>query len=305
MATMHAENLLSTRYVKGTVEEISSRYEGLLVLAQAPGAEVDSNVQARSKLAEIELHLARANSLFQKRKFQGGLAEYKVTQGLVYGLMQPRFNPDLSLNPQVKFPVLDSVFGPLLDVSLNIVTQIAPNSVWSSFGVSSALPDSVAEPTKQFTNLGITTVNAVSEEVREAAFLGADAAQRGQWAVAEQHFTRGLRGVGGGNGEVLAAKASLQMNLAVVALQSGDADKASPLLKRAAAAFTEAGDLVGQAQATMNQAAVATKLGKNDESQRLLKVAKGLIAEAEGRAPLEPGARPSGAIGGPRSTRRR
>ena len=105
MATKYAENLLSTRYLKGTLEDITWNYQGLVTIAQAPGAEQDSNIQVRRKLAEVKLHLARANSLFHNREFQKALDEYKVTQGLVYGLIQPSFNPDLSLNPTLTLPL--------------------------------------------------------------------------------------------------------------------------------------------------------------------------------------------------------
>jgi hypothetical protein len=131
MATRFSENLLSTRYVKGTLEEISSGYESLVRVAHAPEAEKDGNIQARRQLAEIKFHLARANSLFDKRVFQKALDEYKVTQGLVYGLVQPSFSPDVTLNPQITLPVEEAIFRPLLDVSLNIVTEISPNSIWS------------------------------------------------------------------------------------------------------------------------------------------------------------------------------
>src|SRR5829696_7529365 len=115
MVTKFPENVLSTRYVKGTLDDIAWSYQGLVELSQAPGADKDSNTHTRRKLAEIKLHFARANSLFYGRQFQKALDEYKIAQGLVYGLIQPSFNPNLSLNPKLVLPILHSVFSPLLD----------------------------------------------------------------------------------------------------------------------------------------------------------------------------------------------
>ncbi len=298
MATVHAENLLSTRYLKGTLEDITWNYQGLVALEEAPDAQQDSNIQVRRKLAEVKLHLARANSLFNKREFQTALNEYKVTQGLVYSLIQPSFNPDLSLNPKLTLPITEGIFKPLLDVSLNMVAQIAPNNVWSTFGgATAALPDDVLEETKPYTNLGVSVMTGIAPEVREAAYLGVEAAGRGEWAQAKHFLTLGLKSIGdAGDPESLAAKASLQMNLAVVELQSGNAEQAQPLLERAVAGFGRAGDLVGQAQATMNQAAAATKLGQTDQAAELLKSADSLLAKAEGRPTLRPRLTPHGPI---------
>lgn len=298
MATKYPENLLSTRYVKGTLDDISWSYQSLAGLAEAPGADKDSNVQTRRKLAEIKFHFARANSFFYTRKFQQALDEYKVTQGLVYGLIQPSFNPDLSLNPALILPLHDAVFSPLLNVSLNMVAQIAPNSVWSNFGGSTAaLPASVKQDMEAFTNLGVGVMSGVDDSVREAAFLGVEASQKGDWKQAEHFFNLGLRTLGDGQGaEAQVAKASMQMNLGVVVLQAGKPQEAKPLFDQATAAFQRASDRVGQAQATMNLAAAATKMGNANEAEVLLKSAETLLNQAEGRPSTRPPAAPRGSV---------
>jgi hypothetical protein len=297
MAAKFVENLLSTRYINGTLADLSWKYQGLVDLSQR-GTGKDGNIESRRKLAEIQLHLARANSLFQARQFQRALDEYKVTQGLVFGLIQPSFNPDLSLHPKLNLPMQASVFAPMLKTSLAMVAEIAPNSVWSSLGGSTVtLPAEVKKKTKPFTNLGVSVLVTVDETVREAGFLGVDAAGRGEWAQAELFFTLGLKALGDpATKEAQIAEASLQMNLGVVALQAGKVGDAHPLLERATEGFQRAGDQVGQAQAAMNLAATFAKEGHAAEAQALLRTAEALLTQAEGQPPSEAPAAPSGAI---------
>ncbi|MEV0117662.1 hypothetical protein AB0H77_31235 [Streptomyces sp. NPDC050844] len=288
MATF-AENTLSIRDLSASVGTLTWQHDRLTDLVQTPAGETSEDLKARQRLVEIKLHLAKANEYFYAREFGKALDEYLVTQGLVYALVQPSFERDVTGHPELILPLQEALFNPLLKVGLNMVDKFTLRKATDAFGSTTVeLPSEVRKQTEAFTNLGVSVSTPVSDEVHETALLGVQAANQGKWAQAQYFFQLGLR-----NTEAMAsaaaepAKASLRMNLGVVTLQAGDPERAQLQLNAALAGFLQTEDLVGQAQATLNLAAAATKQGNLDEAQALKRNAAELLAKAEGR-PLPP-----------------
>ena len=279
-----AQDLLSVRDLNISLPELTRRREALEVAVPPVAPGQDGDLHARLTLLRIKEQLATANKSFYARQFQKALQEYQSVQALVYVLLQPSLDPDLSGHPGLELPMDPQLFGPLLKAGLGLVDKISPLTAVVPPGSATAeLPAGIRKLTEPFANLGVTQASPAGDDASEAGLLGIQAAKQGQWSQAAHFFSLGLKAADGGQDRGAAAtRAALQMNLGVAALQAGSTDDGVKLLSSAVGAFKAAEDVVGQAQATMNLAAAATKQGRLDQATSLFKQATGLLSTAEG-----------------------
>jgi len=109
----HPENFITYRYVKNSYEELIAEYAGLVTLSEV-GKKADKNIESQKKITKIQVHFAKANSLYYAGKYQKALDEYKLTHGLIYENMNPSFSGDLARNPNVVLPLDKKVFESML-----------------------------------------------------------------------------------------------------------------------------------------------------------------------------------------------
>ncbi len=283
----HLDNLMSVASIKGTVAEHSAHFDNLVSILQAD-PEPDANLKSRHKLAQVRMILARANRNFQRGRYQRALRGYRRLQGLIYGLLQPSFNPDVFLNPSLAIPLDTQLFPLLMTTSLDLVEKIAPNGIYASAGNATLqLPSGVVKGMQPFVNLGVSAETGLAPEVREAAMVGADYMANKQWTKAAEFYQLGLRGINGNDATQTSAKAALEMNLGTALLQAGQLDQAQRQLKQAVANYKEAGDTVGQSKALTNQAAAQAKAGDFEGAEKTLEQADKLLVEAGGKIPVK------------------
>ena len=284
----HLDNLMSVASIKGTVEDHTAHFDNLASVLQID-PEPDANLKSRHKLAQIRMILARANRNFQRGRYQRALRGYRRLQGLIYGLLQPSFNPDVVFNPSLAIPLDTQLFPLLMTTSLDLVEKISPSGIFASAGSTTLnLPVGVVKEMQPFVNMGVTAETGLAPEVREAAMVGADYMANQQWTKAANFFQLGLKGISGSGTVQTAAKASLEMNLGTALLQSGQLDQAQSQFKKAISSYKNAGDTVGQSQALTNQAAAQAKAGDFDGASKTLEEADKLLVRAGGKIPVDP-----------------
>lgn len=284
----HLDNLMSVSSIKGTVAEHTAHFDNLVSVLQAD-PNPDANLKSRHKLAQIRVILARANRNFDKGRYQRALRGYRRLQGLVYGLLQPSFNPDMYLNPSLAIPMDTKLFPLLMTTSLDLVEKISPSGIYSSAGSATLnLPNEVAKEMQPFVQAGVTATTGLAPEVREAAMLGADYMANKQWTKAAEFFQLGLKGISGTGSVETTAKAALEMNLGTALLQAGQLDEAQSQFKKSITGYKRAGDTAGQSKALTNQAAAQAKAGNFEEATKTLEEADQLLVQAGGKIPVKP-----------------
>ena len=284
----HLDNLMSVASIKGTVTDHTAHFDNLVSVLQAD-PEPDANLKSRHKLAQIRMILARANRNFQRGRYQRALRGYRRLQGLIYGLLQPSFNPDIVFNPSLVIPLDTQLFPLLMTTSLDLVEKISPSGIYSSAGSTTLnLPVGVVKDMQPFVNAGVTAETGLAPEVREAAMVGADYMANKQWTKAAEFFQLGLKGISGSGEVQTTAKAAMAMNLGTALLQAGQLDQAQSQLKKAISSYKRAGDTVGQSQALTNQAAAQAKAGDFDGATKTLEEADQLLVQAGGKIPVAP-----------------
>lgn len=281
----HPENFITYRYVKNSYEELITEYEGLVALSEV-GKKADKNIVSQKKITKIQVHFAKANSLYYAGKYQNALDEYKLTHGLIYESMNPSFSGDLARNPNVVLPLDKKVFEPMLKSCLILIDAISPIAIGTSIGGNPLiLENSIIKTTEKYAELGVHVSDGLSRTVKSASMMGMEYANQGEWVKADHFFNSALKAIGRGSTPAARkAKASLNMNLGAVALQQGNIAKAKIYTKNAINAFKRSKDTCGEAQSNFNLATIYNKEGKKDSAKKTYVSAEKLLKKAHGKS---------------------
>ena len=124
MSYNYPENYLSIRWKRLSASAIATEFASLSQIAELNDTEIKANLEAKRKLLEIEYHLTNAHELYFKKQYQLAIDEYKLTQGLIYQLLQPDFPID-SANLELCL----IVFQALLPFAVSILLYLVYSSL--------------------------------------------------------------------------------------------------------------------------------------------------------------------------------
>ena len=119
---IHPENYVS-------VVTASARQVELVQLASAAAASQQTSRPA-ARIAEIQSRLAQANADFLQRRYRAAVDGYKLAQGIIYSLLNSRFQPSQALRPELVLPVSEALLGQiyLVTVVALIVSNLRPRA---------------------------------------------------------------------------------------------------------------------------------------------------------------------------------
>jgi hypothetical protein len=284
MTDKYPENYLTIRWQRLPTALIAMEHANLSQLSIVSGTEVNANVESQRKLLEFELHLTNAHELYFKRQYQQAIDEYKLTQGLIYQMLNPSFPIAIAHRAEIKFLLDTRLFSPLLTASLEFVEALDPRKIESRFGPAFAdVPENVIKELISYSDLGVNLADSIPRSVRCDSQIAAAYAERGQWKRAEYFYERAEKNLGRPlTPEAISAKAALDLSLGGIYIQTGRTADAQTLLRRAESVFKATEDIVGEAQVNLNKAAALAKEGKHDQARTYLTRAEPLIEKAQG-----------------------
>lgn len=278
LAAKYLENLVTYRYDRDTIDILRAELDDFTRVDDNK----DSNIASQKRLSQIEYHLAKANNLYYKRKFQEALKEYKYVQALVHKMLDPGIKPGVFRNPKFDIAINPAVFEPLLKASLQMVEVMTPPAYKDVFVSGVALPADVLKSTELASAAGVMPATGMDRPGHNAMMTGIEYAQRGEWAKSELFFKQALKSIGqAGTPEKKASKATLELNLGYVLAQQGKLAEAQKSLSLAGSGFKAAKDPVGEARAVLSTAAILSRKGNLAGAEKTVADAAKMLEKLE------------------------
>lgn len=276
----YLENLVTYRYDRDVVDVLRAELDDY---TRVDKEGKDSNIASQKKLSQIEYHLAKANGLYYKRKFQEALKEYKYVQALVHKMLDPGIKPGIYRNPKFDIAINPAVFDPLLKTSLEMIEVMTPPKYEGVFASGVAvLPADVLKSTELASAAGVMPATGMNRLGHNAMMTGIEYAERGEWEKSELFFKQALKSVGqASTSEKKASKATLELNLGYVQAQQGKLAEAQKSLSAAGTDFKAAKDPVGEANATLSTAAILSRKGNTAGAEKTMASATKMLENLE------------------------
>ncbi|WP_456442572.1 Tc toxin subunit A-related protein [Psychroserpens sp.] len=224
-----------------------------------------------AKITKIEYHITRGHELYHKRKYHDTLTEYNTALALIYQLMRPRFNPDLILGSDVIAAVKPEMFQPLFEISFTLLERV-PDSIPSSIVNPPKPLDLLIDDTlRRYEGLGLVTEPIESIEmieVEDAIRLGDLYISGEQFTEAAQHYSEALDVLGDSN--QLALKASVQHNLGIAYVKTGQIDRAMTQMSLAEKNYKQVNEFATAGRVLEDIATVSMNSGRYQQAQSAL-----------------------------------
>ncbi|HCT77498.1 MAG TPA: hypothetical protein DGT23_13065, partial [Micromonosporaceae bacterium] len=149
-----------------------------------------------AKLASIEYHLTKGHECFRKRRYAEALSEYRLTEGMLYSLAVPRFDPRANLGVDVRLPVDKALFTALAQTAITGVRILPDPGPPVAIGPSTAVGvPQVLERYTQVTREPMVLSNLLSDQFLSATREGAIAVRAGEYARAVPLLERAMTAV--------------------------------------------------------------------------------------------------------------
>ncbi len=239
-----------------------------------------------ARTAEIEYHMAAGNEHYQRRRYAEALREYKLALGLIFQLVEPRFDPPSALGGDVRVSGAKELFTPLVSSVLTAIDRSPDTLVPFVVGPPEPVDPFIHPPLLAYRGLGLGTAPVAAglvPSVAEPYQLAVGYARAGEHGRSIPLYQVALQALG--KDGAAPVRAGLQHELGVAYGEAGQAAEALRQLDLARNAYSAAGDLVAQAGVQETVAAVHTRAGQYGAARRALSDAEGLYGRAAAGVP--------------------
>ncbi len=208
-----------------------------------------------AELAAIEADLDAADDLLGSGQWQPAATAYHEVRTRVFSLINGRHGGVVT--PGLLTPHQPAQLSSFVTASSTLLARMSP-SLRSGSAVDVRIDDG---PVARSGSLGLHPALGLTK-ASSRTHAGLAAAAEGRYADAAEEFGSALEAASPPE------RPSLQLNLGVALLQSGEFDEAERTLKLAIRGFSRAGDALGGAQAQQNLAVLQASQGRADEARQ-------------------------------------
>lgn len=244
---------------------------------------------ARAAVAEVESHIAKGDNLYNQGQYSDALNKYKHAQANIFKILYPDFDAGSYVRWTAPLlPVSAALENSLLNASARMVDIMRPLNVPTPPVTRRFVANGLPAPLQSFTATGFRETTGLDQKVQMAAAQAVALLQDQKPEAAADVLSDMLAQISNSAGATSpidpGLRASLELNLSVAYLQSGDPRTASAHANTSAELFKASNDLIGQAQAFHLAGIGAVQAGNPTQGQQLLQAAAETLKRASGTA---------------------